>query len=59
MILLYNFFKINMSYKIEISVRVDFIAYSNLIGHNCQLKLLGRVLKLKIGNIFNNYESIY
>ena len=21
--------------------------------------LLGRVLKLKIGNIFNNYESIY
>jgi len=56
--MLYNFKK-NMSYKIEISVRVDFIAYSNLIGHNCQLKLLGRVLKLKIGNIFNNYESIY
>jgi len=22
-------------------------------------KRLGRVLKLKIGNIFNNYESIY
>lgn len=35
-----------MSYKIEISARVDFIAYSNLIGHNCQLKLL----------IFNRYD---
>ena len=22
-------------------------------------RILGRVLKLKIGNIFNNYESIY
>ena len=23
------------------------------------LKIIGRVLKLKISNIFNNYESIY
>ena len=52
MILLYNFFKINMSYKIEISVRVDFIAYSNLIGQNCQLKLLILFIKndfIKLG----------
>ena len=36
---MYNFFKKICPIKLEFSVRVDFIAYSNLIGQNCQLKL--------------------